>query len=311
MICLFIAFPNAGYTFKTELNIEKKIGINQIVAHPALDAVREGMIAALKEEGFEEGKNISILCENAQGNLVTSTQVATKLLSMPLDAIVTISTPSAQSTLYAAKRLGKRIPLVFSAVNDPISAKLEAGENDYPITGVTDAPNIEAMLQLIKKLLPNLKTLGVLYNSSEQNSISTVKLLKEKAAFQNILIKEVTVNSSSDVPQALQSIKRDVDALYFPQDNTIVSAIETVVSIANQSNQDVKALPLFCSDPLLIDKGVLAAVGYDYKEIGKEAGKMVVRLLKGENIKNIPIYNSSKIMTVINKPLAKEWQLNY
>jgi putative ABC transport system substrate-binding protein len=283
----------------------KSIGISQVVEHPALDTVRLGVMDALKEQGFIEGKNLVVHYENAQGNMVTSTQIATKLLSTPPNVIVGISTLSAQTVFYAAQRSGKRVPIVFAAVSDPVAAKLEAGELLYPITGVTDRPNLEGLLEVIQKILPRLKNLGLIYNPAEANSVATIQRLKQllidKKLEDVINLQEVTVNTTSDVAQAMKSLIGKVDALYFSQDNTVVSAIETVVNIAKQKHP--KPLPLFCSDPLLVKRGVLAAVGYDYMEIGREAGDIVVRILNGEPAEYIPVHSPEHLKTVINKDL--------
>ncbi len=287
----------------------KAIGISQVVEHPALDAVRMGLLTSLKEQGFEVGKNLTVDYENAQGNLVTATQIASKLLSAPLDTIVAISTPSAQTVLYAATRSNKKVPIVFAAVSDPVSAKLEPAESHYPITGVTDSPDLKALLEVMQHLLPNLKSVGLMFNPSESNSVSTITQFKALLKARGIIVREVTVTSTANVAQAMQSLIGKVDVLYFPQDNTVVSAINTVVSIATPSAAH-PGIPLFCNDPLLVKQGVLAAVGYDYTEVGKEAGRVVAKLLKGETIKDIPIHNPPHTTTVINKPLAEKFGLS-
>ncbi len=283
----------------------KTIGVSQIVEHPALDAVRQGMLDSLKEEGYVVGDNLTVVYENAQGNMVTATQIATKLLSSPLNLIVGISTPSAQTIFYTAKRMDKRIPIVFTAVSDPSAAKLEPGESHYPITGVTDAPDVKAVLTLMQTMLPRFKTIGFIYNSSEPNSVSTINQFKALLKDSNITVREAMVNKTADVAQAMHSLVGKVDALYFPQDNTVVSAIESVINIAESPNRRSAALPLFCSDPLLVKRGVLAAVGYDYVEVGLESGLVVAKLLKGEDVKDIPVHHPPRLKTIVNFPLAR------
>lgn len=284
---------------------QKSIGISQIVEHPALDEVRSGMIQALKEEGFIEGKNLKVHYENAQGNISTSSQIAAKLLSAKLDLTVAISTPSAQTLFFAAQKQEHRVPIVFSAVSDPSAAKLIS--STYPITGVTDTPNLEGLLELIHKMLPNLKTLGLMYNPAEANSVSTITKLKKLLQEQGIVAHEVTVNKTADVAQAMQSLIGKVDALYFPQDNTVVAAIETVVNIAQHSSPTLPViLPIFSNDPALIKRGVLAAVGFDYVDVGRETGKVVAKILQGTDAAAIPIHNPQDLKAVINKELAKK-----
>jgi len=288
-----------------------RIGISQIVEHPALDAVRLGMLAALKEAGYGAGENLNVHYENAQGNMATATQIATQLVSEPLDVLVGISTPAAQTLLYAAKKNQKEIPIVFAAVSDPLSAKLEPRESHYPMTGITDVPNLEVLRDLMHGMVPHLKTVGFIYNASEANSVATLERFQKLWQVLNIKVVTVTVNKTSEVAQGMQSLIGKVDAVYFPQDNTVVSAIKTVVNIAaaNEAGQHGKALPLFCSDPLLVAEGVLGAVGYDYTEVGKETGLVVARLLKGEAIETIPIHSPLKLKTVVNRSVAKHFGL--
>lgn len=283
----------------------KTIGISQIVEHPALDEVRHGMLDALKGEGFEEGKNLEVEYENAQGNIGTSSQIANKLLSARLDLAVAISTPSAQTLFFAAQKQHHRIPIVFSAVSDPLEAKLIS--STYPITGVTDAPNLEGLLELIQKMLPNLKTLGLMYNPAEANSVSTITKLKKMLKERNIAVREVTVHKTADVAQATQSLIGKVDALYFPQDNTVVAAIETVVSVAQHASPTLPViLPIFSNDPALLKRGILAAVGFDYYDLGKETGMVVAKILNGTDASQIPIQNPQNLKAVINQSLAEK-----
>lgn len=285
---------------------QKTIGISQIVEHPALDAVRESLLATLKDHGFESGKNLKVIYDNAQGNIVTSTQIANKLISSKIDLAVGISTPSAQSLFYESKKLASKIPIVFSAVSDPKAAGLEACEN-CAITGVTDTAHLEGLLELIKTLMPTLKKLGLMYNAAEANSVSTIERLKPLLTKNGIQFVEVTVNKTQDVGEATKSLIGKVDALYFPQDNTLVSAIQTIVNIASQASPTLPLiLPIFTSDPQLIQKGILAAVGYDYQDVGKETGLMVANILKGANPNDIPIHNPSTLKAVINSQLAKQ-----
>lgn len=297
-------------SFLSHAAANKTIGISQIVEHPALDAVREGLLEQLKSEGYVAGQNLTVLNENAQGSVVTATQIANKLLSQPLDVGVAISTPSAQTLFFAAQKQHKTIPIVFSAVSDPKAAKLESPNQQYPITGVTDTPNLEALLELIEKMMPKLKTLGLLYNPSEANSASTIAKLNKLLADKKIKSFEVTVNKTADVTQAMQSLIGKVDALYFPQDNTVVAAIDTVVGIANQSSPALPViLPIFTSDPILVEKGVLAAVGFDYHTVGVETGKVIAKILNGESANQIPVHSPKEVKTVINRTLAKKMDL--
>lgn len=284
----------------------KTIGISQIVEHPALDAVRQSLIETLKTQGFEEGKNLNVIYENAQGNMVTSVQIANKLMSRNLDVAVGISTPSAQTLYFEAQKHKKKIPIVFSAVSDPNAAQLESNTG-YPITGITDTANLEGLLELMHSLMPNLKKLGLMYNPSESNSASTINRLKKLLDKQGIEYVEVTVTKTQEVAQATKSFIGKVDALYFPQDNTIVSAIQTVVNIASQSSPKLPIiLPIFTSDPILLKSGVLAAVGYDYEDVGSETGMMVSEILKGKDPKTLLVHSPKKLKAVVNADFAEK-----
>ncbi len=313
---LLLAFSPYHTTFAdTQLsNTEKTVGITQIVEHPALDAVRLGIIAGLKTAGFEEGRNLKIVFENAQGNIGTASQIALKLLSIQPDVCVGISTPSAQTLYFAAQKQTKKIPIVFTAVSDYQAANLVQApinaKGAVPLTGVTDAPNLEGLLELMNKLMPNIKTLGLLYTPSEINSVSTINRLKPLLEAQGIKPMEVTVTKTSEVAQAVQSLIGKVDALYFPQDNTVVSAIETISKIADHSSPTLPViLPIFSSDPDLMTKGILAAVGYDYTEVGRDTGAVVARILKGESALNIPITHPSHLKAAVNQRLAEKLNL--
>lgn len=300
-------YPNVDPNNAVKLSL-KTLGISQIVQHPALDAVREGMLAYLKEEGYIEGTNLTIFYENAQGNISTSAQIASKLISSTIDVGVAISTPSAQTLFFAAEKQGSKIPIVYTAVSDPAAAKLES--KTYPITGVLDVPDLEGLLELIHALLPSIKTLGILYNPSETNSASTVTYLKKLLQDHGIKIQAVTVNKTTDVSQAMHSLIGKVDALYFPQDNTVVAAIETVVHIANHTSPNLSGiLPIFANDTALVKKGVLAAIGYDYADVGRATGRVVSQIFKGEDPQHIPLQHPEYLKTLINGELARKLSL--
>lgn len=317
-LIFFIAYPRfliflficCGLLYNSNIHADtvrghKIIAITQIVEHPALDAVREGVLEKLKQKGYIEGQNLTLIYENAQGNMALTSQISNKILSEPLDIAVAISTPSAQSLLFTAVRMHKDLPIVYAAVTDPNAAKLIPGNQHYPITGVTDAPNLEGVIEVMHIMLPNLKTLGVMYNPAETNSVSTVQALRVRLQKEGIAVREVTVNSTNDVGNATQSLVGKVDALYFPQDNTVVAAIEAVIKAANQSSARLPViLPIFTNDPVLVKKGVLAAVGYDYRDIGRETADIVVEILDGKNATEIPAKNPDNLKTVINKDLA-------
>jgi putative ABC transport system substrate-binding protein len=274
------------------------VAITQIVEHPSLDVVREGILEILKKQGYIETKNLKIIYENAQGNVTTAAQIAKKLVGLNPDVIVAISTPSAQSAAAALK--GYDIPLVFAAVSDPLSAQLVLNmeKPEGLITGATDNQPIEEQIELMKEIIPSLKTLGVLYNPGEINSVKIVEKLKQKADSFQIL--EATASKTNEVPASAQKLLETVDALYIPTDNMIVSALPAVLNIAFSSKK-----PVFSTDPDLVKQGVLASIGREYKDVGKLAGEMVVRLLNGEKPKDIPVQAPSKKHLYLNMKTAE------
>ena len=254
----------------------KTIAITDIVEHPALTAVREGLLETLAEKGFKQGENLTVIYESAQGNPATAQQIADSFVAKKPDVIVGIATPSAQALVGATRK----IPVVFSAVTDPISADLipqmkKPGGN---VTGVSDLSPIDKHLKLIRTITPKVRTLGILYNAGEANSVSLVKLIRELAPKNKLALKEATVSKSSEVLQAAQSLVGKVDAIYVPTDNTVISAFESVVRAGKDGN-----IPVYAGDTDSVNRGALAALGFNYKDVGKQTGQIVARILKGKN----------------------------
>lgn len=306
ILCTGVSFAINTHT-NMPTNVSKKtIGISQIIEHAALDEVRQSLITTLKDQGFEEGKNLTIYYENAQGNMLTATQIALKLATKNLDVEIGISTPATQTLLQALQKQGEKTPLVFTAVTDPVAAKLTPEISHYPISGIMDAPNLKSLIEVLHPMMPNLKKLGVIYNPSETNSVSTVQKLKKLLKQYNIEIVEAVVNTTNDVPEATRKLIGKAQAIYFPQDNTVVAAMQTVINIANQADPKLPViLPIYSKDPAIL-KGILLSNGYDYSDIGKETGLMVAKILKGANIADIPIQSPEYPKTVINANRAKE-----
>ena len=204
-----------------DAKIEKvfKIRISQFVEHPALDGARQGFIDGLKEAGFEEGKNVDILLENAQADFPTTQTIANKLITENVDLILAIATPSAQSAANATKD----IPILITAVTDPVEAGLVKSleKSETNVTGTTDMNPVHEQLELLKEILPQSKNVGVIYNAAEPNSVIQVDIAKEAAENMGLTILEATVANSGDVNQAVQSLAGKVDAIYTPAANTV------------------------------------------------------------------------------------------
>ena len=241
-----------------------KIGIMQIISHPALDNARQGFEDAFKEAGLK----VDFDRQDAQGEVSTANVIANKFVSDKVDLIFSIATPTTQAAVNATST----IPVVFSAVTDPKSAGL-LKEN---VTGSSDrVDNIGEQLDILKQLNPNAKKIGILFNSSEQNSLTQVEAIKKSAAEKGIEVIEQSVTSPSEITQALGVLLPKVDALYIPTDNLVVSSMPAVVERANAAKKIIIA-----SDEGSVVTGALYTKGIDFYELGKEAGKLAIQILK-------------------------------
>ncbi|MDN5276108.1 MAG: putative tryptophan/tyrosine transport system substrate-binding protein [Clostridiales bacterium] len=275
-----------------------KIGISQLVEHPALDSAREGFIEALKEAGYEDGENIKIDFQNAQNDITNAQTIARKFVDEKVDMILAIATPAAQ----AAANVTKDIPILITAVTDPVSAGL-AESLEKPggnVTGTTDMNPVAEQIKLIKDLVPNAKKVGILYNAGEINSKVQVDIAKQAAAEYGLTIVEATVSNSNEVSQATQSLMGRVDAIYVPTDNTIVSSIGAVIKVANDHK-----IPVIGSERGQVEAGAIATKGIDYKELGKQTGRIAVEIIKGKKPQDIPIEGAKVVTLIINQKAAE------
>ncbi|MCH4541035.1 ABC transporter permease [Ochrobactrum sp. POC9] len=278
--------------------------VTAIVEHPALDAARDGVKDALAEAGYKEGENLKFVYQSAQGNPATAAQIARQFVGEAPDVIVPISTPSAQAVVSATRD----IPVVFTAVSDPVGAQLvkdmtKPGGN---VTGLSDMSPVVEHIKLIKEVMPNIKKLGYLYNSGETNSVSLLAALKEAASAEGIEIVESAATKSAEVQGAARALVGRADAMYVPTDNTIVSALESAVGVAEESK-----LPLFTADTDSVKRGALAALGFNYYDVGKQTGAVVVKILKGEKPGDIPVDIAKGTDLVINLGAAKKMGVEF
>lgn len=280
-----------------------KIGITQVVEHPALDSAREGIIAALKEKGYEDGKNIKISYENAQNDMPTTQTIAEKFVNDNVDLIAAIATPSAQAALNATQKAGKDIPIVITAVTDPVKAGLIKSMNNSGnnVTGTSDAVLIDGQFDLIKKMVPNVKNIGIIYNTSEPNSLVQIEDAKKAATKFGYNIITTGITTTNEIPQALDSILGKIDAVYVPTDNMVVSAIPTVIQKCYS-----KKIPVFGSEAGHIKNGAVATAGIDYYELGYETGLKAVEILQGKKPEEIPVTTAKKTSVVINEDAVKK-----
>ncbi|SEA37279.1 putative ABC transport system substrate-binding protein [Desulfuromusa kysingii] len=270
LLLLLPAFPSlaADYT----------VSFNQIVEHPALDSLRQGV----KDELAAQGLSVDYHDHIAQGNIATANLIAKQILGEQPDVAVGIATPTAQ----ACAQVIKNIPIIFAAVTDPVGAGLvqsleRPGGN---VTGTTDMSPINRQLELMLEFLPELKTMGVIYNSGEVNSVTLVRVLKEEAKKKGIVVEEATVSNSAGVSQAAKSLIGKVEAVYIPTDNTVVSAIEAITQVGYLAK-----LPIFAADTDSVTRGAVAALAVDYYKMGRQTGEMVSRALKGANPADMPV----------------------
>ena len=272
----------------------KSVAITQIVEHPALDACRKGVEDELKAQGIE----VTWTYESAQGNPGTAAQIARKFVGDAPDAIVAISTPSAQTVVAATKD----IPVIFTAVTDPVGAKL-VGDPKKPggnVTGMSDLSPIAKHLDLIARITPKAKKIGVISNPGEANSVTLVGLLKEHAPARGMTIVEAAAPRSNDVLAAARSLVGKVDAIYVPTDNTVVSALEGVIKTGMENK-----LPVYAGDTDSVPRGAIAALGFNYYDVGRQTGKIVARVLKGEKPGDIAVEGIEKTELAVNPKSAE------
>lgn len=277
----------------------KTVAITAIVEHPALDAARQGALDQLTKESFKEGENLTVNFQSAQGNMATAGQIARQFTSDNPDLIYAIATPSAQAIAAATQD----IPVVFSAVTDPIEARLVANlENSgNNITGASDALPYEPQIALIQELVPTVKNVGYVFSPGEVNSTVVLKTLKEKLAPLGINVIEAPAQKSSDITQAANSLVGRVDVIYTSTDNNVINAYEALYQVAKTAK-----IPLISADTSTVERGAVAALGVNYTDLGKEAGKIIARILKGEKPADIPVHISENLDLYISKKHAAE-----
>jgi putative ABC transport system substrate-binding protein len=283
-----------------------RIGFSQIIEHPALDAVRQGVIDELRDAGYVEGENVIYVTQNAQGDYLTAIAIAQSFALEKLDVIVCISTPSAQAMAQQIKD----IPIVASAVTDFVEAGLVKNYEAYNdpsgnrnITGVSDMIPVQQQFELIKKLCPHVKTVGVIYNPGEANSAHLTEIAKNTAKEMGLKVLEALAVNTADVALAAQSLKGRVECIWVSTDNLVVSALSIVARIALENG-----IILVNADPTFIHLGPVASLGFDYYVHGRMTGRIVLRILNCEKPNQIPIQfmtNSKDLFLSVNADSAQ------
>jgi len=272
-----------------------RIGITQIADHPSLDVCRQGALDKLTELGYKEGQNLKVDYQNAQNDVSVATTIAQQFAADKVDAILAIATPSAQAA-YAAT-MGS-IPVVFSAVSEPVAAELANadGSNIVGVTGTSDKLPVEATFELIKALTPDVKKVGILHNTSEVNSDIQLAEAKEKAGAFGLEIVDVGITSTNEISSALDTLLPKVDAVMNLTDNMVVSALPLVVQKCNEAK-----IPLYGSEDTQVTGGALASAGVDYYSLGKMNGEMIAKILEGAKAEDIPIASIKEPMLTVNE----------
>lgn len=276
-----------------------KIGLVQMVEHPSLDTIRENIVSQLEEEGYKDGDTAVIDYQNAQNEQANLKTICQKFVSDKCDVIIAITTPAAQAAFGETKD----IPIIFSAVTDPVAAEL-VEDFDAPggnITGTSDLVSADKIMDLALKITPDIKTIGALYNSSEVNSVSVIDDLKAYAKKHGLKVQEAAVTNSSEIQQAAQSLTGKCDAVFSPIDNTVASAM----SVA--SDVFIKAkVPFYVGADSMVTDGGLATYGINYESLGAETAKMAAKALKGEDTATMPVQVMDDMQTYINQKTADD-----
>ena len=253
------------------------VGISQFAEHGSLDNCREGFLQGLDEAGYVEGENLTVIYENAQSDTGTAATISDSFVSQGVDLVCAIATPTAMSAYNSC--MDTEIPVIYTAVSDPLSAGLidEEGANVGNITGTCDQLPVKEQLEMIRELMPDAKTVGILYTTSEANSISTIETYKELAGDYGFEIVDTGISTIADVELAAQDLAGKVDCISNLTDNTVVSALQTVLAAANDAG-----IPVFGSEIEQVRNGCMAAMGLDYVQLGRQTGAMAAKVLKGE-----------------------------
>ena len=271
----------AGFGSSSDSGSDKKesytIGIEQFAEHGSLDNCREGFLKGLEAEGIKEGDNLTVKYKNAAADMGTAKQISDSLVSDKVDLVCAIATPSAQSAYNAAMKAD--IPVIYTAVTDPVAAELadKDGKPVGEVTGTSDKLPVEEQLKMIREMLPDAKKIGIMYTTSEANSVSAIEEYKSLVKKYDFELVEKGITTTADVSLAADDLLSKVDCITNLTDNTVVASLPTILDKANE-----KKIPVFGSEIEQVKIGCLAAEGIDYIALGKQTGKMAAKVLKGE-----------------------------
>ncbi|AMB94182.1 ABC transporter substrate-binding protein [Aerococcus sanguinicola] len=294
---LALGLGACGQAAEDNSQAEASVGVLQFMEHESLDRAREGFTDALKEAGYEEGKNLTLNYQNAQGDQ-SNLQSITQQLAGKNDLILSIATPAAQAMLNT----DKKTPQLFTAVTDPVSAKLveSAEKPGANMTGTSDGAPTDKVVDLLLKADPSIKTIGILYNSSEVNSEMQYKEAKDYIESKGLKVESMTVTTTNEIQQATKALAKKVDGIYLPTDNTVANTIQTIGQVLKE--EKVPSVAAFDAGV----EGTLCAYGVDYYELGKQTGQMAIDILKnGKNPGEMPVQKSEKLVVKVNEDMAQ------
>ena len=275
----------------------KTVAIVQYVEHPSLDTIRESIIKELENEGYIEGQNLVIDYQNAQADQSNLNTIASKFVGENADLIIAIATPAAQAMAAATSD----IPVVFSAVTDPIGAKLvdDLSKPSANVTGTSDAIPVDQTFELCKELTPDVKKIGFLYTASEVNSQSVIEEAKTLAKDYGFEFEESTITNSSELQQAAEILAGKVDAIYTPIDNGIAAAMPVLADVCKTAG-----IPAYVGADSMVADGGYATVGINYEDLGVKTAEMAAQILNGTPVSDIPVATLDHFYKVINKTTA-------
>lgn len=282
----------------------KSIAISAIVEHPSLDDIRKGVIHGLGEAGYQDGQNLTVNFQSAQGNMATAGQIAKQFASENHDAIVAITTPTAQNIVAVTQN----IPVIYTAVSDPVAAKLlnEQGvANQSNVTGLSSELPLEPQIELFTKIKPDAKRIGYVYSSGEANSVSLRERLAVELPKHGMTLVDVPANRSSDVANATRSLVGKVDLLYTSMDNGVASAMEAMVGVANEID-----VPIVTSDEFSVRRGASVGLGVNDFDFGVTTAKMVAQILDGAKPADVKPQVMNTLTLYVSPKHASEQGIN-
>ncbi|WP_125710634.1 tryptophan ABC transporter substrate-binding protein [Companilactobacillus zhongbaensis] len=302
---LIFAFFYVGHQQQVAHNKIPKVGVLQLLSHPALDQINKGLDDTLEKNGYKNGKNIQIIFQNAQGDQSNLRTISKQFVEDNVDVAVGIATPSVQSL----KNATSTIPIVMGAVTDPKGFGI-VPSNTHPggnITGVSDQAPLDDQLKLMKEIMPNMKRLGIIYTSSDMSATTESKKMKKLAKAQGIDVNVVSISNINDLEQVSTNLSQNVDAIFVPTDNTIASGMKLLSSVAAKRN-----VPIFPAADTMVKDGGLATLGLSQYELGQKAGEDVVAILKHhKKPADMPVTFIKKGHLIINEKMAQKLNITF